>query len=208
MQRPPWFRHPIAIFVFSVIALGLSFFLYIRWYMEVSAGLDSLMRRFEIDSVQMITPQTGVVVVVLSVLVGIILMGIFTIFLYNLKTLQLYRLQQNFINNFTHELKTPVTSLRLFLETFQRHELSAADRHRCLDYMLADVVRLSENINRILNLARLESKSYRGHFATSDLVETIHRCVGQNAVLFEGAEIRVHPPQSGGVLHAVVLPLF
>ena len=208
MQRTPWFRHPIAIFVFSVVALGLSLFLYIRWYMEVSAGLDKLMRRFEIDSVQMITPQTGVVVVVLSVLVGIILMGIFTIFLYNLKTVQLYRLQHNFINNFTHELKTPVTSLRLFLETFQRHELSVADRHRCIEYMLSDVARLSENINRILNLARLESKSYRGHFVLSDLVEAIDRCIAQNAALFEGAEIRVHPPESGTVFYAVDLPLF
>ena len=46
-------------------------------------------------------------ILVLSILVAIILAGIFIIFVYNLKTLRLYRVQRNLINNFTHELKTP-----------------------------------------------------------------------------------------------------
>ena len=42
-------------------------------------------------------------------------MGLLVIFVYFQKTYQLYRLQNNFINSFTHELKTPVTSLKLYL---------------------------------------------------------------------------------------------
>jgi len=41
MRRSLWFFHPIAIFIFSIIALGLSLFLYIYWYVEVSAGLKA-----------------------------------------------------------------------------------------------------------------------------------------------------------------------
>ena len=50
-------------------------------------------------------------------------------------------MQNNFINSFTHELKTPVTSLKLFLETFLKHDLGPAERQRCLGYMLADIGR-------------------------------------------------------------------
>ena len=44
--------------------------------------------------------KTWVVIVVLSILVGIILMGIMFIFIYHQKTYQVYRLQNNFINIF------------------------------------------------------------------------------------------------------------
>ena len=40
MKRTFWFIHPIAIFVYSIIALALSLFLYIYWYVEVSSGLQ------------------------------------------------------------------------------------------------------------------------------------------------------------------------
>ena len=87
-------------------------------------GLNAVIRKANLDPNQALASQTWVVILVLSILVGIILMGFFIIFVYNLKTLQLYRLQHNFINSFTHELKTPVTALKLYLETFMKHELS------------------------------------------------------------------------------------
>ncbi|MBU2623876.1 MAG: HAMP domain-containing histidine kinase, partial [Proteobacteria bacterium] len=124
--------------------------------------------------------------------VGIILLGIFTIFVYNLKTYQLYRLQQNFINNFTHELKTPVTSLKLFLETLSKHDLSRAEQLKYIGYMIQDVTRLSDNIGRILDLARIESKSYPGNFVESDLVAVVGTCCKTNGHLFPGCEINVH----------------
>ncbi|WP_304439556.1 histidine kinase dimerization/phospho-acceptor domain-containing protein, partial [Oleiphilus sp. HI0123] len=62
-------------------------------------------------------------------------------FVYTKKMQQLYRLQNNFINNFTHELKTPVTSLQLYLETFQKHDLDKETQQKYLNYMLRDVHR-------------------------------------------------------------------
>lgn len=208
MKPTPWFFHPVAIFIISILALVASLFLTIYWYIEVSAGLEAVVERFNLEPSQVLAPRSWVVVLVLSVLVGIILFSLLTIFVYNQKTLQLYRLQRNFIDNFTHELKTPVTSLRLFLETFQKYDLSREERQKYAGLMLLDVSRLTDTINRILSLARLESKSYRAHFEPLDLVEVIRGCLKQNEALFAQASIRVHPPPGGRCLQPVDRALF
>lgn len=194
MKSLKWLLHPLSIFILSIIALGASLFLYIYWYMEASVGLRAVVEKFNLDSGQVLAPETWMVIMVLSILVATILMGIFIIFVYSQKTLQLYRLQNNFINSFTHELKTPVTSLKLFLQTFTRHQLPRDDQLKYIQYMIADVGRLSENIDRILNMARLESKSYEIDFITVDLPKTIEEFIHNNGHHFQTSLIRVHPP--------------
>ena len=196
MDRSKWFFHPIFIFVLSILALGGSLILYIYWYMEVSAGLTAAVRKFNLDVNQMLTVQTWVVILVLSILVGLILLGLFTIFVYSQKMVQLYRLQRNFINNFTHELKTPVASLNLYLETFKKYDLARNDLLKYVDYMLADVKRLSDNISRILNLARIEGRSYTGEFVWLDMSTVLERFVEKSRHLFSGCTIRL--PDTGG----------
>jgi len=195
MKRSIWFLHPIAIFVFSIIALGLSLFLYIYWYVEVSTGLKAVIEKTNLDQQQFVAWQTWVVIMVLSILVGIILIGIFIIFAYQRKTLALYRSQYNFINSFTHELKTPTTSLRLYLETFIKHELPRDKQLKYLEYMLADVGRLSDNINGILNLARIEAKIYGGEFIVVDLAEEVDEFCRENEQLFRGSDIVINQQQ-------------
>jgi two-component system phosphate regulon sensor histidine kinase PhoR len=195
MKRSLWFLHPISIFIFSIIALGLSLFLYIYWYVEVSTGLKAVIEKTNLDSQQFVAWQTWVVIMVLSILVGIILVGVFTIFVYQRKTQALYRSQHSFINSFTHELKTPTTSLKLYLETFIKHDLSRDMQLKYLDYMLADVGRLSDNINGILNLARIEARIYSGEFVSVDLVEEVEKFYRKNEQLFRGSEIIINKQQ-------------
>ena len=133
MTRVRWFFHPIIILILSILAVGLSLFLYIYWYVEASAGLQSVIKRANLDPEQVLAPQTWVVILVLSILVGIILLGFFIIFVYHQKTIQLYRLQRNFIGNFTHELRTPVASMKLYLETLRKYELSREEELKYLD---------------------------------------------------------------------------
>jgi two-component system phosphate regulon sensor histidine kinase PhoR len=208
MKQAKWFLHPIFIFVFSILALGLSLFLYIYWYMKVSVGLQAVIRRFDLDPGQFSELQTWMVIVVLSVLVGIILAGIFIIFVYNVKTFQLYRLQHNFINSFTHELKTPVTSLQLYLETFKKYELPRDRQLDYLDYMLADAGRLTANINRILNLARLEGRIYEGEFTSQNLVQVVTSYCHKNRQLFRDCAIRIHNPGNRSFYYQINMPLF
>ena len=208
MYRLRWFIHPILILVFSILAVVTSLVFYIYWYVEVSAGLEAVINKASIDPGQVLAPQTWVVILVLSILVGIILMGIFLFFVYNHKTFQLYRLQRNFINNFTHELKTPVTSLKLYLETFRKYDLSRADQLKYLDYMLMDADRLSNNISRILNLAKIESKTFEGEFVPMNLVATLENFYQRNKHIFNGCEITFHNPSQQTFTYLIDLPLF
>jgi len=208
ITRTKWFLHPIFIFIFSIVALAMSLVLYIYWYIEVSTGLKEVAEKFNLDPGQLLESETWVVILILSILVGIILVGIFIIFVYNQKIIQLYRLQHNFINNFTHELKTPVTSLKLYLETFMKHELSRDDQLTYLDYMVQDVGRLSENINRILNLARIESRIYGEEFVVADLVATVEEFITDNDHLFRNCKINIHNSSGRSFAYGINLFLF
>lgn len=208
MNRSKWYYHPVFVFVFCILALVLSLVLYIYWYMEIRSGLSAVASRFNLEPEIVFESHAWVVIAVLSVLVGIILMGILMIFTYHQKTFQLYRLQNNFINNFTHELKTPVTSLKLYLETFQKYDIQRDHQMKFIGYMIQDVGRLGNNINRILNLARLESKSYHGEFVVSDLERVIERFYQNNRHLFPGLEMHIQNQTDRPAVYPIDLTLF
>lgn len=208
MNQVKWLFHPILVFVFSTTALVASLFLFIYWYIEVSTGLRSAMERFNLEQDQVFAADTWVVILVLSLLIGTILLGIFIIFVFSQKTMQLYRMQNNFINNFTHELKTPVTSLQLYLQTFSKYDLSREDQLKYIQYMLTDVNHLTENINRMLNLAKLESKHYMGEFVVCDLIGTLKGFLDENAHLFKDCRITIHDAAVATRYHRINRQLF
>ncbi len=208
MKSVKWLFHPILVFIYSIAALAVSLFLYIYWYVEASSGLRSVIARFNIEQDKALSADTWVVILVLSLLIGIILLGILIIFIFSQKTMQLYRMQNNFINNFTHELKTPVTSLKLFLQTFSKHTLSREDQLKYIQFMLTDVNRLSENISRILDLAKLEAGTYMGEFDVLDVIRMMREFVAQNAHLFGKLQIIVHESRSGPVYSHINRNLF
>jgi two-component system phosphate regulon sensor histidine kinase PhoR len=160
MLKNRQFLHPIVIFIFSLLALGASLFLYIHSYLKVNQAFTDFVIKNKLDSAAL-TTESWVMILILSLLVALIVLGMFLIFVYYQKLIALYRRQQNFINGFTHELKTPVASLKLFIETFLKYELGREEQIKYLEIMMRDTERLSDNINEILNLAKIEDKSYR-----------------------------------------------
>jgi two-component system, OmpR family, phosphate regulon sensor histidine kinase PhoR len=208
MKKARSYFHPIFIFIISTIALAISLFLYIYWYVGVSAGLQYVVQRYHLDANQFFEARTWVVILVLSLLVGFILAGILIIFIYNLRTIHNYRLQHTFINNFTHELKTPVTSLKLYLETFLRHELTREEQLKYIGFMLQDTERLSNNINSILNLARIESKMYEGEALPLDLVELVENFLASNRHIFQNCEINIKKTFDGPIYYPFIASLF
>ncbi len=73
-----------------------------------------------------------------------------------IKSINLTRRQSNFIDAVTHELKSPIASLKLYLQTLNRRQVPAAEQDVFLKDMLEDVERLDQLINHLLDVARLE----------------------------------------------------
>ena len=189
MIKSRWFYHPLFIFIFSLLALGSSLLIYIRSYLRVNAALEEVVLRYHLNSQSMMQTETWILILTLSLLVAVILAGLLIIYIYYQKMIQLYHLQQNFINGFTHELKTPIASLQLFLETFTRHELPRNEQLKYLEYMKRDTVRLSDNVNRILNLGRLEDRNFKADFIEQDLVLLITEFLENTPHLFEEGKV-------------------
>ena len=148
------------------------------------------MHKYNLNSKQIFQSETWVLILTLSLLVSVILAGLLIIYIYYQKIIQLYRLQQNFINGFTHELKTPIASLQLFLETFSRHELERVEQLRYLDYMKRDTKRLSDNVNRILQLGRLEDRNLKADFKDEDVVSIISEFIKSTPHLFDEGQVK------------------
>ena len=164
-----WYFHPIFVFFFTLLTAGTSLFIYIRSYLQVNNAFFEFVEKNNLAATRFLDTQTWVLILILSVLVSMILLFMFFISVYYQKLNQLYRLQQNFINGFTHELKTPIASLRLFLDTFTKYNLPREEQQKYLELMKRDTTRLSDNVNQILNLARIEEKKYEASFQRIDL---------------------------------------
>jgi signal transduction histidine kinase len=85
--------------------------------------------------------------------------------------------QQNFIDAVTHELHTPLTSLRLYLDTLRSKELDERRRDEFLAIMTDDLERLQRTINQILNAARSEVR--RVDRAPIDLNALLEECASE-----------------------------
>ena len=89
---------------------------------------------------------------------GLIIAGliIYTVFL----VLEIRRNEEHdtFINAVTHELKTPIASIRLYLETLQSRALSDDQRRGFYDVMLADAERLHRTVDQVLKAGALSQK--------------------------------------------------
>jgi two-component system phosphate regulon sensor histidine kinase PhoR len=68
------------------------------------------------------------------------------------------RLQTDFVNKVSHDLRTPLTSIRMFVETLQLGRIQdPTKRNEALEIISEETIRLSALINRLLDWARMES---------------------------------------------------
>jgi two-component system phosphate regulon sensor histidine kinase PhoR len=71
---------------------------------------------------------------------------------------QVARLQTDFVNKVSHDLRTPLTSIRMFVETLQLGRIQDPTRQaEALEIIAEETARLSGLINRLLDWARMES---------------------------------------------------
>lgn len=105
-------------------------------------------------------PDGGAVamlVIGLSLLV-VALAGMSLLFRYLNVQFNLTRLYDSFIANITHELKTPIASIQLYLETMKKRNVDENQRNKFLENMEKDTEKLTNLINNVLVVSRLEQK--------------------------------------------------
>lgn len=117
------------------------------------------------------------------VLVGVVLYLTITV-----KVIALGQRQSNFIDSVTHELKSPIASLKLHLQTLTRRELTDDQRDKFYDVMLDDIERLDTLINHMLDAARIEQTREDDERQEVDLAELLRTSA-------ETACNRYHVPQ-------------
>jgi len=93
----------------------------------------------------------------------------------------------SFINAVTHELKTPVASIRLHPETLQRRELPETQRQEFYRVMLSDTDRLTQTVEQVLRAGRAGDKKAGREKSAVDFRELVRECM-------EAARIRHHLP--------------
>lgn len=81
-----------------------------------------------------------------------------------------------FINAVTHELKTPVASLKLYLQTLQSRKLDEAGQREFYGIMLSDMERLQGTIEQVL-LAGAVGSRRKSHRSPVDVAEMVRECV-------------------------------
>lgn len=103
------------------------------------------------------------------VLLVAILIGVYVIFLFWRRQSALYRTQRDLIAQVTHELKSPLASIQLHLETMQRHQVTGEKLEGFVDTMLGDTARLRSQIDNLLMANRLERRGIRLVMRPTDL---------------------------------------
>jgi signal transduction histidine kinase len=93
-----------------------------------------------------------------SIIFVFILIGIILYLVWIIQNINLNRRQSNFIDAVTHELKTPIASLKLYLQTLHRRPVEGEQRIEFYRTMMEDVDRLDRLINQLLDVARLQQK--------------------------------------------------
>jgi two-component system sensor histidine kinase SenX3 len=108
----------------------------------------------------------------LLVIAGMVLNTIFLV-----REIRRNEQHDSFINAVTHELKTPVASIRLYLQTLQARELDPEKRREFYRIMLDDSDRLLHTIDQVLRAGSAGPRFRRGARTRVNLAELTRECV-------------------------------
>ncbi|WP_298039910.1 HAMP domain-containing sensor histidine kinase [uncultured Desulfuromonas sp.] len=162
---------PLMTFIGIQLVWILVVIFWVSWFMGSHRRLRLLAEKYSPELL-----QGGIdwfILVEGLVLLGAILVGVYVIFLYWRRQVALNRAQRDFVAQVTHELKSPLASLKLHLETIRRHHPSPEKMETFLDTMLADTERLDDLTNNMLSANKVGQRGIRLTLRPCDLSDLV-----------------------------------
>lgn len=117
-----------------------------------------------------------------SLMFALVLVGVVIYLILTIKAINLTRRQSNFIDSVTHELKSPIASLKLYLQTMSMRRVSEDERQQFQKFMMEDVERLDGLISHLLDAGNIDSRRQGKQTSPIELAELI-RGVGETVCL-------------------------
>jgi signal transduction histidine kinase len=153
--------------VISTVTVLLTVALLVGWTLVIAQNMAAT--RAVSGSVWLLVGGITFFVVILTVVV------LFSVFL--VREILEVRRQQTFIDSVTHELKSPLASIKLCLDTLARPELAGHQRENLRNMMLSDVERLSIFVDDILEASRISHGLRTQQWTTVNVTALLQRCV-------------------------------
>jgi len=189
MKRLKALFHPIFVFVVVQVAwIGLMA-VWIYWYFKNSQNLAEFAKKLPPELLE--SDFNWVVLLEGGVLMLMILAGVYVIFVYWNKQSRLNQLQSNFISSVSHELKSPLASIRLYLETLKYQKVSSEEAQDFVEIMLSDTERLSDLIDNILESSKSDPKSMQLQFTLVDIILFLQETIDHHKKLFEDKQCQI-----------------
>lgn len=111
------------------------------------------------------------------VFMSILLFGVYKIYQVLRHELYLKKLQKNFLLSVSHELKSPLTSIKISLEGLLKNEISLDKKNKLISNSIHDVGRLENLIEKILLTSKIENHSFVFHFKHINLISFLDKIV-------------------------------
>ena len=121
--------------------------------------------------------REGVLLLFGIIFFALIIAGMVVNTIFLVRELRRSEQHDSFINAVTHELKTPVASIRLHLETLQRRDLPEAQKQQFYGIMLSDTDRLTETVEQVLRAGRAGDKRAGREKVEVDFAQLVRECM-------------------------------
>lgn len=133
-----------------------------------------------------------------SLMFALILTGVIIYLVWTIQQIDLNRRQSNFLDAVTHELKSPIASLKLFIQTLNRRPMGEQQRVEFYDSMMDEVDRLDRLITQLLDVAKLQQQSSEPEanqwVALSDVVATVsQKLIVQHGIAENAIKLDIEP---------------
>jgi two-component system phosphate regulon sensor histidine kinase PhoR len=182
IRRRHSFVYNLVIFVLAQLVWLAVLLLWIYWYVKNNLIFKQVGEKIApqiVYDAPSVFPFVGGIVLLVGLSLALVL-----IFRHLNVQIRLTVLYDNFIANVTHELKSPLSSLQLYLETLNSRDVPEEKKKEFYGLMMRDAERLKNLINSILEIAAMDKKKFHKDFEVYKADETIKKIILESAEQF------------------------